>query len=447
MKMLFRKYSPVNKSLLQSVFNAQKNCCINVSKCSSLAIKDSGRTSIDIQGKSYSFDNFTNVTPKILSHVGKNLHNQKYHPLCMLKQRIINFFYTDFVGNKGYPIFSIYDSISPVVTVEENFDSLLVPSDHPSRSQTDCYYLNGKHLLRAHTTAHQSELIRMGLDNFVVFGDVYRRDQIDSTHYPVFHQADGVHLLNKEQMSNSAGQDLVLFEHNGVHSDAKQAIHTLDATKVMEQKLKTSLMKLAKSLFGAETEMRWINEYFPFTHPSWELEILLHGKWVEILGCGIIRHEILDRVGAGDRIGWAFGLGLERIAMQLYSIPDIRTFFSEDPGFLNQFRTEDVNQKIVFKPVSVCPPCINDLSFWLPQGQESNYSVNDFYDLVRSVGGDMVEQIHLVDEFKHPKSGKASHCYRIVYRHLERTLTQAEVNELHKKIEQLCTQALGVTIR
>lgn len=86
------------------------------------------------------------------------------------------------------------------MTLEENFDSLLVPKDHVSRSKNDCYYINRDYLLRAHTTAHQSELIRMGLDNFVVFGDVYRRDQIDSTHFPVFHQADGVHLLNQEQV-------------------------------------------------------------------------------------------------------------------------------------------------------------------------------------------------------------------------------------------------------
>lgn len=414
---------------------------------SSATKKDVENSSLTICGKTYPTDDYTNVTPKIVSYVNKNLHNQQYHPLCLLKQRIINFFYSEFVGNKGYPIFSIYDNISPVVTLEENFDSLLVPKDHVSRSKNDCYYINRDYLLRAHTTAHQSELIRMGLDNFVVFGDVYRRDQIDSTHFPVFHQADGVHLLNQEQISNSTGQDFKIFEKDGIHSDKKQAKHTLDATKVMELKLKQSLMNLAKSLFGTETQMRWIPEYFPFTHPSWELEILLNEKWVEILGCGIIRHEILDRVGAGDRIGWAFGLGLERIAMQLYSIPDIRTFFSEDSGFLNQFVTDDVNKKIVFKPVSSCPPCINDLSFWIPQGQEISYSANDFYDLVRSVGGEVVEQIHLIDEFKHPKTGRVSHCYRIVYRHLEKVLTQEEVNELHSRISLLCTQTLGVTIR
>ncbi|KAI5738911.1 hypothetical protein M8J77_012617 [Diaphorina citri] len=446
--MFLRSYSRVNRCIVKPVFSRHTSCYLNLLRFSTHAVKnDVEKATLTINGKTYHTDDYTNVTPKILSYLNKNLHNKKYHPLCMLKQRIINFFYSEFVGKKGTPIFSIYDSISPVVTVEENFDSLLVAKDHVSRSKNDCYYVNREYLLRAHTTAHQSELIRMGLDNFVVFGDVYRRDQIDSTHFPVFHQADGVHLLNRDQISESIGQNIVIFEQGGVHTDEKQARHTLDATKVMEQKLKNSLVKLAKILFGDDIQMRWISEYFPFTHPSWELEILLNDKWVEILGCGVIRHEILDRVGAGDRIGWAFGLGLERIAMQLYSIPDIRIFFSEDSGFLNQFRTEDVNQKIVFKPVSSCPPCINDLSFWLPQGQDGIYSVNDFYDLVRSVGGEVVEQIHLIDEFKHPKSGKVSHCYRIVYRHLEKTLTQTEVNDLHEKIALLATQTLGVTIR
>lgn len=93
----------------------------------------------------------------------------------------------------GNPIFSVYDRLSPVVTVGQNFDSLLIPETHVSRSKSDCYYVNKKHLLRAHTTAHQSELVGMGLDNFLVFGDVYRRDEIDRTHYPVFHQVNSCH--------------------------------------------------------------------------------------------------------------------------------------------------------------------------------------------------------------------------------------------------------------
>ena len=88
-------------------------------------------------------------------------------------------------------------------------------------------------------------------------------------------------------------------------------------------------------------------------------------------------------------------------------------------------------------------PCINDISFWIPD----NYSANDFYDLVRTEGGDLVEQVDLVDEFSHPKLRRTSHCYHLVYRHMEKTLTKTEVNKLHSQIESKAVQLLGVEIR
>lgn len=96
-----------------------------------------------------------------------------------------------------------------------------------------------------------------------------------------------------------------------------------------------------------------MEQYFPFTHPSWELEVLYGDKWLEILGCGIMRQEILQRSGVVDRIGWAFGLGLERLAMCLYDIPDIRLFWSNDTGFLNQFKVNDPDTPIKYKVKSI----------------------------------------------------------------------------------------------
>ena len=101
---------------------------------------------------------------------------------------------------RGNPIFSVYDNLNPCVTVEQNYDNLLVPLDHPSRKPSDCYYLNSENMLRAHMTAHQRDLISAGLDNFLMIGDVYRRDQIDATHYPVFHQVDGVRLFTQHEV-------------------------------------------------------------------------------------------------------------------------------------------------------------------------------------------------------------------------------------------------------
>lgn len=156
--------------------------------------------SIKILGKSYEADEFTNVTTHLLSFVDKKLLLRESHPLNLIKQHVCSYFFKNFIGRTGNPIFSVYDNLSPVVTVKECFDSLLVPEDHVSRNKTDTYYINREYLLRSHTTAHQAELIHMGLDNFLVFGDCYRRDEIDATHYPVFHQADGVYTLNKPQV-------------------------------------------------------------------------------------------------------------------------------------------------------------------------------------------------------------------------------------------------------
>ncbi|BES91585.1 unnamed protein product [Nesidiocoris tenuis] len=413
---------------------------------STRANPDGHPASLKISNRSYLSDDFTNVTPKILSHLERNLLNEEGHPLNLLKRRIVDFFYNQFKGHMGNPVFSIYDRLPPVVSVQQNFDSLLIPKDHVSRSKSDCYYVNREHLLRAHTTAHQAELVGMGLDNFLVFGDVYRRDEVDRTHYPVFHQADALRLRTPGQLSNLAGDKVTVFEgRSGKETPEKQAEHSMDATKLMESELKATLVGLAQALFGKDIRYRWVDVYFPFTHPSWELEVHFNGDWLEVLGCGITRHDILKSAGAPGTIGWAFGLGLERLAMLLYDIPDIRLFWSKDTGFLSQFKGKAPSDAIRYRPLSVYPQCYNDVSFWLPQ--DGIFQPNDFHELAREIGGDILEQIELKDDFTHPKTGRRSLCYRMTYRHLEKTLTQEEVNIIHKAICDKATETLGIVVR
>ncbi|KAH8356694.1 hypothetical protein KR200_003048 [Drosophila serrata] len=418
---------------------------------------------LEVNGSTYATDSWTNVTPKILSYLGANKHLQTDHPLSIIRQRIVNYFYAAYRNQRGNPLFSVYDKLNPVVTVQQNFDNLLIPGDHVSRQKSDCYYVNQQHLLRAHTTAHQVELISGGLDNFLVVGEVYRRDEIDSTHYPVFHQADAVRLVTKDKLfERNPGLELFEETWSGQLADpkrilpsskfmdqTKQPCHTLEAVKLMEHEMKHVLVGLTKDLFGPRIKYRWVDTYFPFTQPSWELEIYFKDNWLEVLGCGIMRHEILQRAGVHQSMGYAFGVGLERLAMVLFDIPDIRLFWSNDSGFLSQFSEKDLQNLPKYKPISHYPQCTNDLSFWLPEDVQvdDGFSPNDFYDLVRSVAGDMVEQISLVDRFKHPKTGKWSVCFRIVYRHMERTLTQAEVNEVHKLIASASVDSFNVQIR
>ncbi|XP_036934781.1 phenylalanine--tRNA ligase, mitochondrial [Acanthopagrus latus] len=404
-----------------------------------------GQDSVELLGQSYPRDDYTNVTPRILAKVGRNLHNESHHPLWLIKERIKAHFYSAYIGRWGNPLFSVHDNLSPVVTVEQNFDSLLIPPDHPSRKRGDNYYLNRQTMLRAHTSAHQRELVRSGLDAFLLAGDVYRRDEIDTSHYPVFHQMEGVRLFSNHELFLKVqnGEELSLFESGGRRSPHKQETHSLEAVKLLEFDLKHTLTRLVTHLFGQDVEVRWVDCYFPFTHPSFEMEVRFQGDWMEVLGCGLMEQELLNSAGAGNKVGWAFGLGLERLAMVLYSIPDIRLFWSQDQRFLQQFRVHDIQQPVCFQLLSKYPPLHNDISFWLPEGKDS-FAENDFYDLVRSIGGDLVEKVSLVDEFKHPKTGRRSQCYRIIYRHMERTLTQHEVRLVHKRIERTAETELGV---
>jgi phenylalanyl-tRNA synthetase alpha chain len=135
---------------------------------------------------SYQSDKMTNITPSIISKLDKKLHHVADHPLKILKDKIHDYLYSAYRTRWGSPVFTMIDDISPVVTTDQNFDSLLVPPDHIARSQNDNYYINKDTLLRAHTTAHERDLLKMGLDAWVLTGDVYRRDSIDRTHYPYF---------------------------------------------------------------------------------------------------------------------------------------------------------------------------------------------------------------------------------------------------------------------
>ena len=259
----------------------------------------------------------------------------------------------------------------------------------------------------------------------------------------------------------------------------QEAHHTIDEVEVIAAHLKRSLEGVVFEVFqharraaaasgdvnidGEEpVQVRWVEAYFPFTSPSWELEVYWEGDWLEVLGCGVVKQELLINAGVPDQIGWAFGVGLDRIAMLLFGIPDIRLLWSQDPRFLSQFTSvQDIKR---FAPFSKHPACYKDVAFWLrstssPAGgggggggaQGSNkvqgFHENDVMEIIREVGGSLVEDVRLVDEFSHPTSGRKSLCYRINYRSLERTLRNEEVNELHKEVTVQLVEKLGVEIR
>lgn len=352
------------------------------------------------------------VPKAIWARISEKMHMRKDHPLCILRESIESYF-----ENSAPRQFYFPRDLNPVVGVEACFDQLLVPADHISRAESDTYYVDDGRLLRAHMTAHDVDLLRAGHRAFLSCGDVYRRDSVDKTHYPVFHQVDGVKLFD-----------------SGISSEA------------VVNDLKRTLEGLAAELFGSDTETRWVDGEFPFTFPSFEMEVYWRNQWLEVLGCGELQRGVLDYGNVDkDTRGWAFGLGLERLAMVLFQIPDIRLFWTKDSRFHEQFK--DGNLMTRFKPYSAYPAVCKDISFWVNTPAESChvFHENDVHECAREVAGDLVESVERIDSFE--KAGRVSHCFRVTFRSMDRSLTHMEINELLGILRSRLESTLPITLR
>lgn len=190
-------------------------------------------------------------------------------------------------------------------------------------------------------------------------------------------------------------------------------------------------------------KVRWVEAYFPWTSPSWEIEVWWKGEWLECCGCGVVQQQVLLNSNLGDqKISWAFGIGLDRIAMLLFDIPDIRLFWTQDERFHKQFKQGEIN---TFVPYSKYPGVKRDVSFWL--NRDYKLHANDVMEIVRNRAGDLAESVVNVDEFTHPKTGKKSQCYRINYQSMDRNLTNSEINSIHDKVVEDLVNRFKVEIR
>ncbi len=189
-----------------------------------------------------------------------------------------------------------------------NFTALNIPENHPARAMHDTFYFPGGKLLRTHTSPVQiRSMAKEGVPiRIIAPGRVYRCDS-DQTHTPMFHQVEG--LVIDENIS---------FAH-----------------------LKAVLHQFVEAFFERKAELRFRPSYFPFTEPSAEVDVSWgEGKWLEILGCGMVHPNVLESAGVDSEkyTGYAFGMGIDRLAMLRYGVGDVRTFFENDVRFLRQFR-------------------------------------------------------------------------------------------------------------
>ncbi|MGC9610871.1 MAG: hypothetical protein ABSE68_01480 [Minisyncoccia bacterium] len=350
-------------------------------------------------------------------------------------QRFLNM--PDLSRTKGSPIAEIVNRIlaSPyfrgldviktpeILSASISFDLFDFPADHPARSRSDTYYVDNKNILRTHTTIMwYYYLLDEGVKKRIAanepvgafsFGKVYRRDEIDKSHMNVFHQIDGWYL-------------------------APKSLKTI-GTKELEE----ALGNIATAVFGPDVKYRLNKDTFPYTDPSLEMEVEIGGKWVEVVGCGVVKGSVLEKLGvdSSNYTGWAFGFGLERLAIVSMSLPDIRLLWSNDERVKRQLFLGNT-----YKEVSKYPPITRDISFVV----DADFVPNDYFDLIRDIGGDIIEEVSLLDKYENPEkfgTGKISYTYRTIYRSNERTLTLEEINPIQEKIIEETRKQFKAEIR
>ncbi|CAM3675153.1 Phenylalanine--tRNA ligase alpha subunit [Vibrio aerogenes CECT 7868] len=230
---------------------------------------------------------------------GRHIENGGIHPITRTIERIESFF-----GELGFTV----ESGPEIEDDFHNFDALNIADDHPARTDHDTFFFNPKLMLRTHTSGVQIRTMesRQPPLRFIAPGRVYRNDY-DQTHTPMFHQVEG--MLVDENVN---------FAH-----------------------LKGILHDFLCNFFEEELEVRFRPSYFPFTEPSAEVDVRRkNGKWLEILGCGMVHPNVLRSVGIDPEkySGFAFGMGIERLTMLRYGVNDLRAFFENDLRFLKQFK-------------------------------------------------------------------------------------------------------------
>jgi phenylalanyl-tRNA synthetase alpha chain len=244
-------------------------------------------------------------TPELIDVTlpGTPVNIGKTHVITQTLNELLEIF-----GRMGFDV-----AYGPVVEDEwHNFVALNIGPDHPARDPFDCFYIDNNVLLRSHTSPVQIRIMEHTKPpiRIIAPGRVYRPDTVDATHMYMFHQLEA----------------LVVDE----------GVSMVD--------MKTAIAQFIHAFFGPDTKWRFRPSFFPFTEPSAEVDLLLADKtgkenWVEMGGCGMVDPSVFDAVGIDNEkyTGWAFGFGVERLAMRKYGITDIRLLFENDLRFLKQF--------------------------------------------------------------------------------------------------------------
>lgn len=389
---------------------------------------------LDIKQKAY-------LQRIIRVHSMLNLIKEKWNPVNMVFERII--------GSQYFRGFDLV-SVPEVVNEYETFDLFNFPNNHVARRVSDSYFIkkddkdtSKSMLLRPHTSVMwkyvmdelkwKKVLEQWGKLQILSSWKVYRVDDIDPTHHECFHQIDGLKITRKEK------------------------------ELITQETLKNVLLEVIHSLFWEDIEYRFNVDTFPYTQESLEVEVMFNWKWLEVLWAWIVHPTVMEKLWLDSEKynGWAFGFWIERLAMALKKIPDIRLFWSNDERVKKQWWTFES-----YKEVSNLPPVYKDISFIAPKTKfikdinESEKSGSfeleneaDLFEIawiIRDIAWDLVEEVKIIDMFENTKkfwTDNKSVSIKITFRSLERTLTNEEINIMYFKIRENIENELWYRLR
>ena len=370
-----------------------------------------------------------------------DLSKQEWNPVEMIISKIVNSeYYRDFTKLK----------IPEIVWEYETFDLFNFEMDHVARRPSDSYFINKNSentkesmLLRPHTSVMWYHYLvkwwwfeKLDKDweiKILSWWKTYRVDELDKTHHECFHQIDGLRIVEK----------------------SKEIIN--------QDTLKDVLVNTIKSIFWMEVPHKFHEDFFPYTQESLEVEIEYNWRKIEVLWSWVVHPNVLESlwIDSEKYNWWAFGFGIERLAMLLKDIPDIRIFWSQDPRVLEQWWNFNP-----YNEVSNLPPVYKDISFIVDKKlfekdikeSEKSWEIEllneaDSFDIawiVRNIAWDLIEEVRVVDIYENDKlfwEDKKSVTINITFRSLERSLTHDEINKLYFDIRDAITNELWYQLR
>lgn len=249
-----------------------------------------------IQQTTYDTDDWTNITGRFEPFVGADLYKKRNHPLTLAQEEIVSLLTKQ---NPELPIFKDLNPIEPNTSTEK---------------EPNTFYVNQNLMLRTHTINRTVKLLKAHND-FVMIVDLYRKCQMDAIHFPAFHRVNIVRTFD---------------------CDAQR-----DKTNLKDEQ-QTTLIELAKHLIGSDIKYRWTDVNSASTEPSWMFEIYHQNEWQRISSGGLIRNKILTKSERPNSVGWEIAINLDRLAMTLYNIFDIRQLWNSSPNFLRRFEPKTI---------------------------------------------------------------------------------------------------------